>query len=714
VDLDEVIQDIIQQDDGGDYSQLYETMFQFLRSPININTATSEELKSLYLLSELEIQSILEYREKYGDFISIYELQAVPNLDMRSIHTLLLFADISERSMNVGNDPFLKRLLSEENNTLIYRTEAAMQDESGFYPIDENGNSASRNTVDKLLNRNPYDTAKYLGGALRHLIRFRTSHKNDFRLGFNIKKDAGEQFIWDRDTKRYGFDFYSFHFVKYNVGRLKALAIGDYQLQFGQGLIMAGGFAPPKSAEAVSTMRRSNSGVRPYTSTVENSFLRGISATVEVTKKIDVTLFGSKNKLDGTVLDSSDFDADEIQAAIDEGIDLNLVGISSLSGSGLHRTANELDKKRIVGQTILGGNASYISKNKNLKGGFTFVNTAYDAEFERSDQVYNNTDFSGNKNSTYGLNYSYNWQNFIFFGEMARSSSGGTGMVHGFSAYLSQKVEYGMLFRHFTPDFHSFYSNAFSENSRNINETGIYWGLKIKLNRKWTWAGYYDMFKFPWLKFRVDAPSEGSEFLTQVNYKMSRKIKAFVRYKYETKERSVSSSFYDDLSDEQLEMYEDDLSNILPVLPYDKQQYVYNLDVKTSKQVSLKTRIQHSSFDFYGITTRGYYIAQSVDYKTRKWQLSYTYSLFDTEGSDNRQYVFEKEVLYGYPLRSFSGRGTRSVFLTRYKMSKKVTFWLKIGTTFFSYIPGYSINATNGTIDGNVRTDVRFQVQFKL
>ena len=68
------------------------------------------------------------------------------------------------------------------------------------------------------------------------------------------------------------------------------------------------------------------------------------------------------------------------------------------------------------------------------------------------------------------------------------------------------------------------YGNAFSENSRNINEKGTYWGISIKPNRKHKFNAYYDRFQFPWLKFRTESPSIGQEWLIRYSFFPQKRI----------------------------------------------------------------------------------------------------------------------------------------------------------------------------------------------
>jgi hypothetical protein len=72
-DLTEANEDVVTEDD----SYLQE-MQHFLKNPINLNYADAGTLEQLNLLSPIQISNLLTYRKLLGNFINIYEIQAIP------------------------------------------------------------------------------------------------------------------------------------------------------------------------------------------------------------------------------------------------------------------------------------------------------------------------------------------------------------------------------------------------------------------------------------------------------------------------------------------------------------------------------------------------------------------------------------------------------------------------------------------------------------
>ncbi|TNF43778.1 MAG: helix-hairpin-helix domain-containing protein, partial [Cytophagales bacterium] len=264
VDLESFIERLFPvQDEDIDYEAIYEALFQLYQNPINLNQANSEVLQASYLLSPLQVGSFLAYREKFGPLISIYELQAIPEFDLALIEALVPFVTLGE--INRKPVPFWQRLKQEENAYLLFRHRRTWERRRGFTPADtlSNGRMSTR----------------YLGDPNELYLRFRIQHPRDFSLGVTLEKDAGEQFTWDGKTARYGFNFFSFHFTRYQVGKWRTIALGDFQASFGQGLVFGAGYTLGKGAETVPTVRRSSIGILPYTAALEFGFFRGLGLT---------------------------------------------------------------------------------------------------------------------------------------------------------------------------------------------------------------------------------------------------------------------------------------------------------------------------------------------------------------------------------------------------------------------------------------------------
>jgi hypothetical protein len=654
IDPDHFIQELFQQQDrDANYEDFYESLFQYYANPLDLNSASREDLQSLYILNDEQISNLLKHRAMTGKIISLYELQVIQGFDMTSIGRLLPFVEIKENAVNFQS--LWTNIKKDHNNYLLLRNSRVLQ--------SKRGNDGS-----------------YAGSPDNFYMRFRNSHSKDYSIGFTLEKDAGEKIVWSPSTKRYGADFYSFHIALFNKGKFKALSIGDYQLQFGQGLLLSSGFSIGKGAETVLTTRRSNIGIRPFTSAMETGFFRGGAVTYKL-RDVELSAFYSNKNIDGRIrTDTSN--AYEF--------------VSAFQSSGYHRTFSEIDQKHRINEQAAGGNISFNKAAGDLHLGTSLIGTHYSTALIKSLSLYNQYEFNGRNNLNVSADYSFLWQNFNFFGEGALSANGGKAMVSGMMASLSSKAELSMVYRNYGRNFQSFYGNAFGENTANSNEEGIYWGIKIKPWKQWTLSAYYDHFRFPWLKYQTYAPSKGYEYLARLNYQPSKNIGLYVQMRSEHKEKNQA----------------DNVSNIDFLMPVIRNSYMINLDYKTKEKIILRSRVQLSSYRQTNAATYGYYIMEEASFDFPRVKICGRYAIFDTDDYDNRQYAYERDVLYAFSIPALAGTGTRFYLLTQISLSRNTDIWLRYSRT--KYSDRQEISSGLEQIEGNVKSELKFEIRYRF
>ena len=70
----------------------------YRRRPLNLNTATELEIAALNILHELQLKNFISYRRLMGNFISIYELQAIPGWNLDVISRIRPFVTVAEKT----------------------------------------------------------------------------------------------------------------------------------------------------------------------------------------------------------------------------------------------------------------------------------------------------------------------------------------------------------------------------------------------------------------------------------------------------------------------------------------------------------------------------------------------------------------------------------------------------------------------------------------
>jgi hypothetical protein len=433
----------------------------------------------------------------------------------------------------------------------------------------------------------------------------------------------------------------------------------------------------------VPTVRRSSVGIIPYTAALEFGFFRGIGSTY-THKNWEFSFIGSFAPKDGRLAESLDsLNREEFR-------------ISSFNQSGLHRTPSELSTKNQFKELSLGGNIQLKVPNKRLNSGVNFLHTSFDNEWIRDPKPYNQFEFAGKSNQVGSVYLNYNWRNFFLFGETAYSSSGGNGTVLGFISSLSNRLDFSFLWRNYDRNFHSFYGNAFSENTRPINERGTYLGLEFRPNKVWKINAYYDLFKFPWLKYRVYAPSAGHEWLARITYRPTRTLTTLIQFREEQKDRNASDSGEPNLP--------------YLVLPIKRSNGILSLEYQLSKEVFIRSRILWSQVQMDRLRSNGFLILQDFKWDKNRWKFTARYSLFDTDDYDSRLFAFENNVLWTFSIPAFFGQGQRSYLVSEYTVNSQIRLYLRIART--SYTDRERIGSGLQTIEGSTLTESSFLIRY--
>jgi len=630
---------------------------------LNLNEVEERDLEDLQLLTALQVQNFFSYRKFFGKFLSIYELQAIPDWDIETIKSLLPYIMVRDNS---SIDETIGQRLRGGGSSLLFRIGQQIEKSKGF--------------------EKPADSSSYyLGSQQRIFFRYRYNYKNLLQYGLLGDKDAGEQFF--RGSQKYGFDFYSFHFFTKNIGIIKSLAIGDFTVNMGQGLIQWQSLAFTKSADVLA-IKRQAAVLRPYNSSGELNFHRGGGITLQK-GNFEATAFASFRNVSANLvpdtLSKEDF-------------------ISSFESSGYHRTQSENADRNNLHQTTFGGNISFIKSNFRL--GINVIKYFFSMPIQKQNRPYNLHAIQGKSWGNESVDYSYTYRNIHFFGEAAVDRNLHFAMLNGALISVSHNVDISLLYRKIDKAYQSLYSDAFTENTSVNNETGFYSGISIKPLAGWSVGAYFDIYKFPWLKYGVDAPSSGRDYLIQLTYQPNKIWAIYNRYKNESKQQNVSGL---DLSTHQLAF-----------VP--KQSWRTELDIHLTREIELRNRIDvlwynkstsDSEQGFLGLIDLFYEPSR----KSYSGNLRLQY--FETDGYNSRDYTYETDVLYNYSIPVFYGKGFRYYVNLNYNFKKMLNsknqkinlkMWLRWAQTI--YANQTLVGTGLDLVQGNKKSEIKFQMIF--
>lgn len=634
----------------------------FRRHKIDLNTSTEDELSELLLLQPLQIVSFIQYRKLLGRLIDLHELQAIPGWDVQTIKTILPY-------VKIGSDDFSRRFwkerLAEGEKIFLIRMARVLETSKGFMPGDSN--------------------THYLGSPYKTLFRYSYNFKNLLRFGVIGDKDAGEPF--DLKKIKSGIDFYSFHFLLRRIGQIKTIALGDYTINMGQGLIQWQSFAYKMSASVINCKRQGET-VLPYTSSGEFSFNRGMAGTYKW-NNFESTFFVSKRKV------SANTRLDENGNTI----------VSSVLNSGYHRTEAELEDRNQLGITSFGGDVKYVSDRGHVA--INGVSYSFSIPIQKSNQPYNMFAIKGKTWANYSFDYSFTLKNVHSFGEFAIDQNKNIAFVSGMLASLDAHIDVAFVFRKITASYQAMFANAFTQHMNPTNESGLYSGISIKPSSYWKIDSYIDIFRFPWLSFNIDAPSYGKEIVCKVSWQPNKQVEIYSSLKYIDKPIGISNDNFITKS----------ISSGI------QRSWRMNFSFQASKQLSLQgrvecTRVKNANLNFPSDGWIGY---TDVSFKPSRSKVSgnLRFAWFETQDYESRLFAYENDVQYSFSVSQLYGSGCRYYVNLKLAESKKVgkknkekkvrsTASIKWSQTF--YVNRSSIGSGLDEIDGTHRSDIRIQL----
>ena len=434
---------------------------QMNRKP-NLNDLSYEVAVNQLHLSDYQYYQLQLYIETFGPLYSVYEIPAIDGFsdeEMRSLAVIAVVAPPPKRR------PTFRELMRSSKNVLWLRYGQVMERQAGYDTSRENH----------------YD------GSPAHL-QFRYDFNIRQHFGFRIagEKDAGEQFF--RGKQKQGFDHYSGSVFVKNLKWLKYAVLGDYRLNFGQGLVLGSSMMSGKGG-GVTTIRRFSDGVRAVATTNEGELFRGGAFTL---------------------------------------------GNARWAGSGFAGVVTESNR------TAFGGSFSYRQAQFSISAQAIcygeYADSATAGEKWRS--------LVQPKQMNAGLSYQVLVKKVLLFGEGAVSEKGKTALLQAALIPVAPVFQMAALIRYYAKGYQTPMGSGFRTSSGNCGEFGTYLTGHLVLSRNVEADLFCDYFRLLWLSYQTDAPAQGMDAGMALTCRLPGKNLLYVRYQWRTKSKNESDDAY--------------------------------------------------------------------------------------------------------------------------------------------------------------------------
>lgn len=428
----------------------------------NLNDLSYEVAVTTLHLSDYQYYQLQLYIETYGQLYSIYELAAIDGFTEREMRRL---ADRTVIEPPPKERPSFRQLMRSSKSVLWFRYGQILERQAG------------------------YDTTRpnhYAGSPARLQFRYEFTVKQHFGFRIAGEKDPGEQFF--RGEQKRGFDHYSGSAYIKDIRWLKLAVLGDFRLNFGQGLILGSSMLSGKGG-GVTTVRRFSDGVRAIATTNESQHFRGGAFTLG-----NSTWSGSG--FVGRVTETNN---------------------SAFGGALTYRHT----RFRVSGQVICYGE---FSDTANLQerwrslGKPTLLNAS--------------------------LSYQATAGRLLLFGEAAIDRNAKPALLQALVYPVAPIFQLATLTRFYANGYHAPMGSGFRTASGDCGEFGTYFTGHLVLGRNVEADLFYDYYRLRWLSYRTDAPIQGTDAGIALTFRLPRRSVLLVRYQWRSRPKNESDDPY--------------------------------------------------------------------------------------------------------------------------------------------------------------------------
>ena len=420
--LYDILEDIYNQlsEDGEiPLEDVQEELIEIAQNPINLNQTTANELSRLHFLSDEQIDAILLYQYLHP-FQEIYELQLIDCLKDYEIRNLLPFVYVGQ--IKEEKNMYFREVFHYAKHEITLRTDA-------------------RNIED------------FEGDPMYGKLRYRFNYQNRVMAGVTISRTPGA--TWENIN--YG------GFIELrDMGPMKGIVAGNYQANFGYGLVIGSPFKRGKTAYIQSTAT-TDEGLKKFGSVGDSyNYFHGVGATAKVSSWADVSAFYSLRE-------------------------------------------GKEEWNHVVGVNATG-------RWNRLKVGITAVENIHQPTKKNSLEEMELV----STQAVMGVNARWNQGKVDMWGELATSQGNqwGIGGIAGIRYTPISDINLLAIYRYYSPYFDNIYANALCSWTRMRDEHGGYFGVEYNRLKNWQLSAFGDVWKSG---FETMAQAD---FIPQKDYRM--------------------------------------------------------------------------------------------------------------------------------------------------------------------------------------------------
>jgi hypothetical protein len=632
-------EDLVESDqERFDPLEVLERLEELRRFPLDPNRASFSQLEQIPYLSVHQIEGILKARQKER-FLTLNDLLGAPGMDPGTLARVRSFLKIVVRRTGLRGLSSTQAMPGKGvRGHLRVRT-------AGVRPLSRG-----------------YREGQYLGDPSGGYLRLHLASGRHVWAGILAEKDPGEPEL---------ADYVSFSLRLDKLGPVRRLLLGDFALEFGQGLALwtCGGLSG--GVRDISDLKRKARGIRPYTSAEENSALRGLALSLGL-DRVTLHLFHSRSHLD---------------ASRENG------AVTALVAGGLHRTAGELEKKDALREIVSGGHLDLRLADRAAVG-LTWCRWRWRPLMDPPRSPGRRYALRGDEHRILGGDVDVAVGPLCLFAEAAVAEGSAAAFLAGLS--MEQRtVRAGLLWRRYPPEFCNPRGSGKAAKD-DQNETGVLMGLKWKVSPGTHVELLADGFRRPWRTFYLEMPATGGSWSLRAQRRFGAGITMAVRLKCQDDQVSTAGAH-----------------GLQKNLPSRRITRRFQVDWRVSDEIEIRSRLETSraSTAPQGSLRRGALLLGQVKISLGAGsEVKAAAALFHIPDYGGRIYLCEVGPRGTARNVALFGRGTRVFLLLSRLIREDLEASLRFCST--AYHDRRDIGTGRDRIDGDVKREFILQADW--
>ena len=436
-------------------SLLLEDMTEYYQQPINLNSATREQLAESGFFTPYQIEILLNYRTNFGPLFSVYELAGLSGFKGSQLPDIFPYVTVGG-PVSDSPDPLSLMLLCTVNRTFPKA--------GGFF------------------SRGSLETAAYRGSPFKTGFRLKATLSGSLSAGLGYEKDPGEMYL-----HRAVPEFISGYFLYRGSRHIRKLIAGNFRVQHGLGLV--NGSQLINTVETYSALSPASSRLVPYAGLGESQIERGAGCQLSF-GRVGLMCWASYSLMD---LSLNQFKERPARVDWEE----------AARETGLHRTALEIAGRSLAYRFHQGFTVSFRYDHLTLGGMLGWRINGLTLAGRDSLQL-EGLVFRQATGSTHGV---WSGHRIGISWELALESDRSTAFLAGINYRLNDFLKAVVLIHRYGTNYAGMVPSTYAAGSQIRNEYGLAIGWFLETGKLFDTALKLELFRYPAPRYLTDVPS---------------------------------------------------------------------------------------------------------------------------------------------------------------------------------------------------------------